>query len=674
MSAPSPDGGGRPGSPGFVARLATPSFWGALALLVVVVRHISITDSILGGGLAVIALVACVGVGPRLSLGTFAQRAGTLVAAAAGGLLAWMEGPEVPQAGLGRGWATLSLVALFAATFRMWVRAPRGGFLTTFVLGLAALVACGETIFAGGYGLFVVGYLLLGLVAMRAHDEGRAPIGALPARSWAVTSGLLAVGAAAAVAFAFAIPPLAIRVRDRLLSSLDASVSGLGDRMVLGSLEGMLVSDEIVARVYGPPVDYLRGVVYDHYQAGQWATSSMEGTRILPGGGLGAGAGASGGAGPMAIAAPASAPSAGRVRVVLIGARRGDRYPVPLGARAFSTPDGPIAVDRFGTVRPERGAPVEFSFELTGAPEQADFPPARPAQDDRRMPVKVADSVGPLLKSWIADKTAPEERAAAIADHLRAEFRYSLEYERRSGDPLLEFLHDSREGHCEYFASAMAMLVRRAGIPARVVAGYRVAEYNEIGGYSVVRARNAHAWVEVHIEGKGWQTFDPTPEDLLAQNRPHRTPTLSAILDVVRAWWGTARTRLSEMSLWEIIVFLLAFIAVALIVRWWGRRGQRAGTGLEPFFQAEAPPPALTRLLTALAGAGYTRDPSEPLERFAERLSERRPDTDPRIDTGEVKDILLRYSALRYGGVGQAEALFAEMEELASQLPLSANR
>lgn len=649
-------------APGLVARLATPTFWGALALVTVTVLHNAVTDSILGGGLVILSICACALLGPRLSLGAFAQRTGTLVAAAAGGVLAWTDGPEVSQVGLGRGWATLSLVALFAASFRMWVRAPRGGFLATFVVGLAALVACGETIFIQGYGLFAAGYLIFGLMALRAHDPGRAKASALPPRAWAATAALFGLAIAAATALVVAIPPLSIRLRDRLLSSFDASITGLGDRMVLGSLEGMLLSDEIVARVYGPPVDYLRGAVYDHYQAGQWATSSIAGTRILPG------------ERPRAEGGEAPVSGPARVRIVLVGARRGDRYPLPLGARNIATPDGTIAVDRFGVVRPERGAPAEVSFDLAPSPEEAELPPAPPSADDRRIPVKVADSVAPLLKSWIQDKPSPEERAEAIAERLRTEFTYSLDYDREGGDPVLEFLHESREGHCEYFASAMAMLLRRAGVPARVVAGYRVAEYNEIGGYSVVRARNAHAWVEVYIEGKGWRTFDPTPADLLAQNRPHATPLLSALLDVTRAWWGVARAHLSRVSLLEVIVSLLAFIAVALFVRFWGRRALRARAGAEPFFRADAPPPALTRLLSALAIAGHPRGPSEPIERFVQRLAANAGTDIGGADAGEVRAVLQRYAAFRYGGVGDAASLFADMERCAGQVQRSPGR
>ena len=589
------------------ARVVTPARLGAIALLVVVLRHATITDGILGAALATIALVASMFVPARLPLTPFWQRAGTALVGASGGVLAWLETPEIRSAGLTRGWATLSLVALFAAAFRTWLHAPRGGFFTTFVVALVSLVACGETIFGGGYPAFVIAYLLLGLTALRAHDEPRTPLATLPRRTWIATGTLLALATLVAVGLSIALPPFALKVRDRLVTTLGDPRTGLGDRMLLGSLEGMLVSDEIIARVHGPPTDYLRGVVYDHYQAGQWATSTTDGTRILPGNGAGAPDApglSAGSAGPAASAASA-APSSPRVRVVLVNPQRGDRYPVPLGARAITTPDGNLAVDRFGAFRPERGIPTEISFDLAVPPDQPDYPPIRPATDDLRMPLKLSESIGPLLKTWIEGKTTPEDRVAAIQHHLLTNYKYSLEYTRGPGDPLRNFLQENPQGHCEYFASAMVMLTRRAGIPARVVAGYRVAERNELGGYGIIRERNAHAWVEVYFAGKGWVTYDPTPEDLLPQNQAHQTPLLAALLDLAGAWWGDARARLLALSLWQVIGFLGAFIVVALVVRWWGRRVRRERVELEAFFRADAPPAALGRLLAALAKVGY---------------------------------------------------------------------
>jgi protein-glutamine gamma-glutamyltransferase len=80
-------------------------------------------------------------------------------------------------------------------------------------------------------------------------------------------------------------------------------------------------------------------------------------------------------------------------------------------------------------------------------------------------------------------------------------------------DPLAHFLFDRRKGHCEYFASAMAVMLRQLGIPARVVTGFQSGTYNPITGWHVIRTSDAHSWVEAYLDRRGWTTFDPTPPD-----------------------------------------------------------------------------------------------------------------------------------------------------------------
>ncbi|MBN2058970.1 MAG: DUF3488 domain-containing protein [Deltaproteobacteria bacterium] len=101
--------------------------------------------------------------------------------------------------------------------------------------------------------------------------------------------------------------------------------------------------------------------------------------------------------------------------------------------------------------------------------------------------------------------------AEAVEAFLKTGFSYALDPEEPSGEPVLYFLSTSKKGHCEYFASAMALLLRTRGIPARVVGGYLGGEWNDLGQYYLVRQMDAHAWVEAWIKGLGWVTFDPTP-------------------------------------------------------------------------------------------------------------------------------------------------------------------
>ena len=104
------------------------------------------------------------------------------------------------------------------------------------------------------------------------------------------------------------------------------------------------------------------------------------------------------------------------------------------------------------------------------------------------------------------------DKAAAIELYLRTRFGYTLEQPRTApSDPLAHFLFERRAGHCEYFAAAMTVMLRSLGVPARYVNGFLPGEYNEVGEDFIVRASDAHSWVEVNFPEYGWIPFDPTP-------------------------------------------------------------------------------------------------------------------------------------------------------------------
>ncbi|MBL8398895.1 MAG: DUF3488 domain-containing transglutaminase family protein [Candidatus Accumulibacter sp.] len=99
---------------------------------------------------------------------------------------------------------------------------------------------------------------------------------------------------------------------------------------------------------------------------------------------------------------------------------------------------------------------------------------------------------------------------AALALFRQENFRYTLQPPLLGGDGIDQFLFDTRQGFCEHYASAFVFLMRAAGVPSRVVAGYQGGEINPVDGYLTVRQSDAHAWAEVWIEGQGWLRIDPT--------------------------------------------------------------------------------------------------------------------------------------------------------------------
>jgi hypothetical protein len=128
------------------------------------------------------------------------------------------------------------------------------------------------------------------------------------------------------------------------------------------------------------------------------------------------------------------------------------------------------------------------------------------------------------------------DKAVAIESFLRTKFGYTLRLPRPvPRDPLANFLFERKQGHCEYFASSMAVMLRTLRIPARVVNGFRSGEFNDLTSQYVVRGRDAHSWVEAYFPGYGWVSFDPTPAGPLAvHNQWNR---LMLYVDAMASFW-----------------------------------------------------------------------------------------------------------------------------------------
>jgi protein-glutamine gamma-glutamyltransferase len=131
-----------------------------------------------------------------------------------------------------------------------------------------------------------------------------------------------------------------------------------------------------------------------------------------------------------------------------------------------------------------------------------------------QLPEKLDRRIGPLATSMILNANASNryDAAKAIEAQLQRYYGYSLEMKASGPDPLADFLFNVKTGHCEYFSTAMTVLLRTHGIAARVVNGFLPGEYNETAGAYTVRQSDAHSWVEVYFpETRAWVTFDPTP-------------------------------------------------------------------------------------------------------------------------------------------------------------------
>jgi transglutaminase-like putative cysteine protease len=120
--------------------------------------------------------------------------------------------------------------------------------------------------------------------------------------------------------------------------------------------------------------------------------------------------------------------------------------------------------------------------------------------------------IAPLAEQITASESNNYDKAVAMERYLRTHFGYTLQLGRSAHrDPLAYFLFERKQGHCEYFASAMAVMLRTLKISSRVVNGFRTGEFNDVTSQYLVRASNAHSWVEAYFPGYGWISFDPTP-------------------------------------------------------------------------------------------------------------------------------------------------------------------
>lgn len=116
-----------------------------------------------------------------------------------------------------------------------------------------------------------------------------------------------------------------------------------------------------------------------------------------------------------------------------------------------------------------------------------------------------------LVASWLADDPTPDAIISRALDVFRGEeFFYTLTPPPLGRHTADEFIFETREGFCEHYASAFTIMMRAAGLPARVVTGYQGGEFNAIGEYYIIRQSDAHAWTEVWLEDEGWIRVDPT--------------------------------------------------------------------------------------------------------------------------------------------------------------------
>ena len=255
-------------------------------------------------------------------------------------------------------------------------------------------------------------------------------------------------------------------------------------------------------------------------------------------------------------------------------------------------------------------------------------------------------------------------------------FVYSLTPQLLSNDNVDDFLFGSRDGFCEHYSSAFVVLMRAAGIPARVVTGYQGGEFNPLSGHLVVRQRDAHAWAEVWLAGRGWTRVDPTAAvsptridegidaaippklgpDLLQFSPPAKiADTLRQIrqaMDAVQTRWnawvlgyGASQQRqfLRELGLdagyGSMVIALTTLLGVSLAgLAVWLLRKRDARDPLRAAYDS---------FCSKLARQGLARQAHEGPQDYAGRICATRPEL-----SASVQQITGTYIALRYSEHG----------------------
>lgn len=249
--------------------------------------------------------------------------------------------------------------------------------------------------------------------------------------------------------------------------------------------------------------------------------------------------------------------------------------PVPQGAYGLAS-GGILGLQRhYGGALLADARPGYLSYEVEFGTELRGEPAPRPGD------LAVPEAYRPALSQVSRDLgVLPADdggRLKTIEDYFRRNYSYSLVQRGRGPwtQPLNEFLLHRRSGHCEYFATATALLLRQLGIPARYAVGYSVSEYSPLEGSYVARQRDAHAWVVAHVDG-AWRVVDTTPASWRAEEDAAAGPLL-AITDL-RAWLGYrwSRVRASGAGLRAALPWMLPPLIALLL--WRLRRTRRIGT------------------------------------------------------------------------------------------------
>ncbi|HSB80601.1 MAG TPA: DUF3488 and transglutaminase-like domain-containing protein [Candidatus Methylomirabilis sp.] len=608
---------------------------------------------------------------------------------------------------------------LFLLTYKLYNTRTHRDVLDIFILTFLQLVAASTLTVSFGFLLVFCLYMILGTWGVILFHLKREADLALPeqsrellARPDLIRPGFLlcSMGVAVAslgltLAIFLAIPRVG-RTYLAMKAQFGTLVTGFTDRVDLGAYGTIQNDPTIVMRISfsggtGSP-DHIpdllwRGLAFDRFDGQAWSVGDPMRTPIRR---------ARDGYFPVQPIRPGSSILTAEIFLEPIGTEVIFGLPRIIGIYG---PFASLSLDTGGGLNLRAPPGSRIRYEVVSQPERfSDTQLRRPARPEdipleiRRTYLQLPE-LSPRLRALAQELAAgamtPYETARRVETYLNENLRYSLDLRRESDlDPLDEFLFQRKAGNCEYFAASMAILLRAAGIPTRVVNGFQRGEWNEVGRYFAVRQRDAHSWVEVYLPEAGWVTFDPTPRAAFEAQAFGESSWAGKYLDALRMRWNRyvidyslgdqvliamslrGQSRLFRRSLgqtlelwsfqigrtlrrsWRnyghLVGVLLALLVAGGVLF---RRAGKAGVGLDwlPWRRATRTSVVFyERMIRLLARRGYARPPTSTAREFASGLVDR-----PQV-YAPVAELTALYERTRFGG----EALTSSDQSRAAAL------
>jgi transglutaminase-like putative cysteine protease len=465
------------------------------------------------------------------------------------------------------------------------------------------------------------------------------------------------------VLLSLALFPLLPRVRSGAIFDrgfgFQVATSGFSERVELGDLGRIRLDPSRVMRVSSvdgplaaPDERYWRGLAFDQFDGQRWSVTPSVRTPVH---------------GDPEIGVDLGGPQRRGERVVQQIARE------EIPSAVLFTPGLPTSL-RGGVGRLERDANRSLHAPQSAgkrvlyqaAGESAEPSDERLAEDRTSAPdprYLQLPALDPRIEALAHEISAGQPndaaRVRALEGWLRERGRYT-DAPPDFGDersPVEAFLLDRTEGHCEYFASALVLLLRSTGLPARIVNGFAGGHLNQLGGFVEVAQSDAHTWVEVHYERAGWVRYDPTPPDLrlAGADALRQNASWNELASALELWWFR-----------NVVDFDRGHQARAVQSTWLAWQRWRKGRATEPLAPDEDPLALLlpTAPLWGLAavllfGAGAAAD-----------LRRRRRRNRTRVPVGYARALRLLAGRGHVRGEAQTARDFAR--GLADQLPPAA--